>query len=262
MAAAFLDLEWNDFLKTVARHPDLAWNLQGYKRPQVERRLQGFLMREGYTSLAKLARDLDAEPALARRMKNFVTVHVSEFFRDGVYWERLEEAVAQAPWRNHAQVWSAGCSWGAEPATVWLMARKAGWRAEIWATDTDLPVLEQAETLHFPRETWTAALEPYRAYVQIQEDGSWSLDARARQDIRFTHHDLLANAADLGSFNLILCRHVLIYFSQEAKQQVLANLVSSLKTGGYLFIGAAEMLLEARDVGLAAVAPSLFQKNG
>ncbi|AUW94814.1 MAG: protein-glutamate O-methyltransferase CheR [Sulfobacillus thermotolerans] len=261
MTTAFLDQEWHEFLKTVATHPDLVWDLHSYKRPQVERRLQGFLLREGYSSLPQLAAALASQPDLARRMKNFVTVHVSEFFRDRSYWDRLDAVVAQAPWGHQARVWSAGCSWGAEPATVWLMQRKAGRRCEIWATDTDRPVLEEAQTLTFPKETWTAQLEPYRPFVKIYPNGRWTLEESARQDIHFAVQDLLEAHAYPQQFDLVLCRHVLIYFSQEAKQQVLSTLVDSLKPGGYLFIGAAEMLLEARDMGLQAVSPSLFQKS-
>jgi chemotaxis protein methyltransferase CheR len=258
----FLTHDWNDLLEAVERQKFLRWNLRGYKPDQVGRRLEGFMMRENYLSLAELARAVRDQPEVANRLKNYVTIHVSDFFRDGSYWTRLASLMAAFPPANgvRPKVWSAGCSWGAEPATFWLMARRLGQRWDIWATDTDGPTLEQARSLRFPAQSWNAALEPYRDLTRITGEDGWSLAPQAHEDIHFARHDLLAQQGFSDNFDLVLCRHVLIYFSSEARAHALHNLAGSLKEGGYFFIGATETLLDAQKFGLSAVAPSLFQK--
>lgn len=255
---AFTDQEWQHFLSRVKEEDGLALDLGRYKREQVERRVQGFLAKEGFVSLAELAAGLSKNAALRRRLNSYITVHVSEFFRDPPYWQKLLGFMGQGGW-TRGRVWSAGCSWGAEPVTFWLMAKKAGYHWKICATDTDPVVLEQAAAMQFSRRLWTPALEPYREYVRFPDAETWTVVTEARQDIQWARHNLL-NGAMGQTFDLILCRYVLIYFAVETRQRVLRELLAALKPGGILFIGATETLLEAASLGLSPLTPSIFQR--
>ncbi|MCL5014899.1 MAG: protein-glutamate O-methyltransferase CheR [Firmicutes bacterium] len=234
--------------------------LEDYRRDQVERRLWGFLLREGYTDLSGLVDGLRRDPELGARLKNFLTVHVTEFFRDPPYWQRLAQKL-HASGLASGRAWSAGCSWGAEPASLWLMERLHGHFWDIWATDTDVVTLQQARRLRFPKESFSPLLDPYRDMWRWEEDGTWSLSAAAHNAIHWELHDLLAEKPPVRSFDVVMSRYVLIYFSHEARHRVLENLVNAIKIGGFLFIGATETLLDAPQFGLKAVAPALFQRH-
>ncbi|PSR26471.1 MAG: hypothetical protein C7B47_10570 [Sulfobacillus thermosulfidooxidans] len=253
----FPDAQWHEFVRYIDHENLLV--LQDYKRDQVERRLKGFLLREGYADLPALIEAMRHQPGIAARLKNFLTVHVSEFFRDPPYWQRLATALHDRGF-THGRAWSAGCSWGAEPASFWLMERSHAHQWEIWATDTDVMTLEQAKLLRFPKESLTPLLDPYREWWHPDGEDTFSLVQEAHRDIHWAHHDLLTDKGYPQSFELVMSRYVMIYFSQEARRRVLENLVSSLKMGGLLFIGATETLLDAQAYGLVAIGPALFQR--
>ena len=257
MASRFPDIEWHALVHYLDHEGFLF--LQDYRRDQVERRLWGFLLREGYIRLPDLIEGLHRDRDLATRLKNFLTVHVSEFFRDPPYWERLAERL-HATGVTGGRAWSAGCSWGAEPASFWLMERLHGHLWNIWATDTDSVTIQQAKLLRYPKDSLSPLLDPYRSLWRQDDDDSWSLISAAHDDIRWDTHDLLVEKSPVRAFDVVMSRYVLIYFSHEARRRVLENLVSAIKIGGFLFIGATETLLDARQFGLEAVAPALFQR--
>ncbi len=256
MASRFPDIEWHALVSYLNREGFLS--LQYYRRDQVERRLWGFLLREDIT-LPDLMNGLHEDSGLASRLKNFLTVHVTEFFRDPSYWQRLAERLHDSG-VDGGKAWSAGCSWGAEPVSFWLMERLHGHFWDIWATDTDAVTLQQAKLLRYPKDTFIPLLDQYRSLWQWEEDGNWSILRPCHESIHWEKHDLLADKSPVATFDVVMSRYVLIYFSHEARNRVLENLVNAIKIGGFLFVGATETLLDAQQFGLKAVAPALFQR--
>lgn len=193
-----------------------------------------------------------------------MTVNVSEFFRDSRQFALLEsrilpELLQHCPRLN---VWSAGCGDGAEPYSVALLLEELspGQGHSILATDISDDSLEQAriggaytleEVCHVPGplllKHFTSSGITYRINDSI------------RHKVEFRRHDLLTDPFQVG-FDLIICRYVLMYFSQEANYEICKGFSRSLQDGGVLFIGAHEILPDASSQGLEGITASFFHK--
>ncbi len=254
MTAAYEDREWQTALRALE---SMGLYLASYKRPQLERRLGSFLEREGFPSLERMVSQLRVERELYRRLHTYLTIHVTEFFRDPPYWEHFRAVVAESPARRW-RIWSAGCSWGAEAVTAGLILDQLGRRFEITATDSDAVVLERARRAQYSAVDVAKVPEPYQSQFR-EVRGQWELVPFKLGSIRFLPHDLVREEAP-GQFEMVICRNVIIYFQTEARRRVLRSLDASLVPGGRLFLGATETFLEYRDMGFEVERPSIYRK--
>ena len=237
----------------------LGFNVAAYKRPQLERRLKSFINREGFLSVEAFLTAIRREPALYRRFHTYLTIHVTEFFRDPPYWMRFAGVIQTIP-QHRFRIWSAGCSWGAEPVTAALMLEEMGRQYEIVATDSDEVVLETARQGVYAQADYERILQSYRKYFRLR-GSQWVLGPLTSGNIIYQRHDLAADAP-LGSFDMVICRNLIIYFKGDVRTRVLRQLSDSLRAGGLLFLGATETFLEYADLGFEVVAPSIFRKKG
>ncbi len=139
------------------------------------------------------------------------------------------------------RVWSAGCSTGEEPYSVAMLLHSTlpGWRIEILGTDLSTRVLDAAERAVWPEERLARIPLTYRRSYILRGTVSDTL----RQLVRFRQFNLIEASYDiLGSFDLVLCRNVLIYFDPELRRAVIDRLVDRCNVGGYFFLGHAEAL--------------------
>ena len=189
---------------------------------------------------------------------------MSEFFRDARQFALLErrilpELLQHSPGLN---VWSAGCGNGAEPYSLALLLEdlSPGQGHRILATDTSDESLEQAraggpytleEVRHMPRLLLLKHLTSSGITYRINDS--------IRHKVEFSRHDLLRDPFQVG-FDLIICRYVLMYFSQEANSEICKSFSRSLKDGGVLFIGAHESLPSDGSQGLEGITNSFFRK--
>ena len=239
----------------------LGLDLSHYKREQMERRLRAYAQQHGYGNLDGLARALREEQPLGGELLSYLTIHVSEFFRDPDFFTRLRELLATLPQTEALKVWSAGCSIGAEAyslAMLLLEERGLG-RAHILATDIDDKSLERAKAGVY-REEELKRVDPGRLQRYFaQEGGQFQVREDLRRFITFRHHDLLRDPYP-DQQDLILFRNVAIYFTEEAKTQVLQGFSRSLAPHGLLMVGATEAILRPQEVGLRQVRPFFFAR--
>lgn len=252
----FSEAEWSRAQSALERH---GMNLAAYKRPQLERRLGSFLYREGIEQLDAFLVRLTDDPDLYRRFHTYLTIHVTEFFRDPRYWDRLRDLVSTMP-NSSWSVWSAGCSWGAEPVTTALVYEELGRRYEILATDSDAVVLDLAQAGLYTEDQYAKVPQPYRRFFQCQTPDRWRLRPLMRGRLNFRQHNLVTDAPP-GSFDLIICRNVIIYFEPAVRSRILRGFSQSLAPGGLLFLGATETFLEYADLGFTQAAPSIYRKD-
>ncbi len=239
-------------------------NLECYKSPQMRRRLDGYLERVRAPSWAEFLRTLEKDPQAVRQLRDFLTINVTNFFRDRPKWEELRTHILPLI-RRPGQVlraWSAACSIGAEPFSLAILFQedRAIWRYHILGTDIDKDALETARaggpyTAADVKEVDAAWLARY-----FRRDGAgYWVQPALRQRVEFAEKDLLRSTAK-DEFDLVVCRNVLIYFTEEAKDQVLRGLVQALKIGGVLFIGATESISPARLGGLERISLSFYRR--
>ena len=239
----------------------LGLDLSQYKREQMERRLRAYAQQHGYGNLDGLARALGQERPLGGELLSYLTIHVSEFFRDPDFFTRLRELVATLPQTEALKVWSAGCSIGAEAyslAMLLLEERGLG-RAHILATDIDDKSLERANAGVYREEDLKRVDHGRLQRYFVQESGQFRVREDLRRFITFRHHDLLRDPYPEQQ-DLILFRNVAIYFTEEAKTQVLQGFSRALAPHGLLMVGATEAILRPQEVGLRQVRPFFFAR--
>ena len=119
-----------------------------------------------------------------------------------------------------------------------------GWKLEIVASDFSKPILEKAEAGLYSAFEVKRGLSPERLARWFQEEaGAWRVSPRLRQMVSFRQHNLLQGTSGVGTFDIIFCRNVLIYFDLDGKRAVLDDLARALTPDGALFLGSAETIL-------------------
>lgn len=240
----------------------LGIDLAPYASRQLFRRLESFRLHHGAADLKDLARRLDGDVALQQAFSTFLTINVTEFFRNPQQWATLRRLVPSlAKPAGGVQAWSAGCSIGAEPYSLamLLQATLPGRPHRVLATDIDAEVLAHARTGRYTGEQISGVPEDLkRVYLRLDGD-DYLVSDTLRNMVAFRRHDLLRDPPP-GRFDLVLCRNVTIYFNDAGRDRAYRCLSQGLVGGGLLFIGATESLLNPSDYGLHPVEPGFYRK--
>lgn len=260
------DSDYAAFVQRVRRLVGV--DLTGYKPQQMRRRLLALAQRHGQQSLTGFAATMEREPAALNAFKNFFTINVSEFLRDPARWSDLADKVLpelrQSACGRPLKIWSAGCSYGAEPYTLALLLMES--RPALFtvlATDIDETILARARAGAGYLESDLRNLDEARraAAFTREADGSYTVKPAVCARVHFQRHDLLGEAPDQG-FDLIVCRNVVIYFTEEAKRVLYKRLFEALRPGGVLFVGGTEVVSGARELGFEPFQTSFYRRGG
>jgi chemotaxis protein methyltransferase CheR len=241
-------------------------DLMSYKAPQMHRRLVALMQRQKIATFADYARLLESDAVRRQEFKDYVTINVSEFFRDRDRFGELERRVLPMLLTGGAalRAWSAGCSIGAEPYSLSILLNEMapGRNHSILATDIDQTILDRARagTGYLAADLRNAGAERIRKWFVATPDGKFSIGPAARTGIRFQKHDLLRDAYPKGPFDLVACRNVVIYFTEEAKERIYAGFTAALAPGGVLFVGGTEAIMRPQALGLTVVGPGFYRK--
>lgn len=228
-------------------------DLDAYRPGQMERRLRTHAEREGHRDLDGYLAALRRDPVARDGFLDRMTINVSELFRNPERFEELERVHLPSLLRGPApglRVWSAGCSYGAEPYTLAMMLADLAPRGrhEILATDIDEKVLARAREGRFSEaDLRNVGADRRRRHIADEATGGRA-DAALRRAITFRRLDLLADRYP-DRLDLILCRNVVIYFTDAAKERIYAGFLRALRPGGILFVGSTERVNRAEEMG-------------
>ncbi len=239
-------------------------NLTAYKRPQMERRINSFMRTNGLADYGGLVEKLQADKELYKKFLEHLTINVSEFFRNPVHWRVMEDTIIPIliKQRSQLKIWSAGCSTGEEPYSLAIMAREKNYdvRESILATDLDAEVLDRAaEGVYHNRVVREVPERILKSYFE-EENGVYRVRPQIKKLVRFKQHDLLKDPFP-RDYDLILCRNVVIYFTEETKQELYGRFAQALRAGGILFIGSTEQIFNGRELGLKSLSTFFYQKS-
>ena len=148
------------------------------------------------------------------------------------------------------KIWSAACSTGDEPYTIVMLMKERFPKAKIrlLATDLDDQVLAWAKQGTYHKKSLEKLPETYqKKYFQKLNGDMYQMSEDVMKCVEFRQHNLLADRYDTN-YDLIVCRNVLIYFTEEAKLEVFKRFNDSLRKDGFLFIGSTEQILQARAI--------------
>jgi chemotaxis protein methyltransferase CheR len=239
-------------------------DLNYYKTSQMRRRLDGFIARYDNCGVVPYCRMLEQDNDALDKLRDFLTINVSEFFRDMNHFQTLKTIILPSLLRhNHSlNIWSAGCANGAEAYSIAIILEKLSPFTDhrILGTDIDETSLIKAIAggPYTPTEIRNVPLELAPKYLTCSERG-YHIINRIQQKVEFRKHDLLHDAFE-QDFDLIACRNVVIYFSEEAKRRLNQNFHKSLKKDGVLFIGGTETMLDASELGFERVRTCFYRK--
>ncbi|NBD22581.1 CheR family methyltransferase [Paenibacillus glycinis] len=223
-----------------------AIDLSQYKEAQMKRRLTTLRQKYGYDTFEAYYRDLDRDKKLMTEFLDRMTINVSEFWRNPGRWEAMEKKFLPDLLKNggRVKIWSAACSTGEEPYTLAMIVHALGAqdRVSILATDLDELVLQKAIQGVYQDRSIRDVPRDYMAgyFVQHGRDEVAVTDS-LKKIITFKQQNLLHDAFESG-FDIIVCRNVMIYFTEEAKHMLYHKFSKALKPGGLLFVGSTEQI--------------------
>ena len=250
----------------------LGIDLNAYKDQQMRRRLDSWLTRAGAASWPVYIQRLKSDRDELSKFRDYLTINVSEFFRDSDRWQILKtqilpELIRQSSslrQRGGVKAWSAGCSIGAEPYSLAMLLYELSplQPHQILATDLDRGILTKARAGGPYSEQDVRAVTPdYRAKYFEPGGPPFHVSTKLIQRIQFREQNLFDNWADAG-FDLIICRNVIIYFTADAKNQLYQRFYDALRPGGILFLGGTEMIPRPSEIGFRSPSISFYQKAG
>lgn len=250
--------DYHFIAQVVARGSGLA--LGEGKEYLVESRLAPVAASLGLPDLDGLVRRLrqSQDERTVRTICEAMTTNESLFFRDGAPFDVLKTEVFPALAKARAatrsiRIWSAAASTGQEAYSVAMTralhaADLADWRVEILGTDLSRAAIERARRgiyNQFEVQRGLPITHLVKFFTQVPE--GWQISETLRRQVTFRVWNLLEPFVTLGTFDVIFCRNVLIYFDQPTKAEVLGRLARVLAADGYLFIGGAETVLGVSD---------------
>ncbi|MFZ5591548.1 MAG: CheR family methyltransferase [Bacillota bacterium] len=239
-------------------------DLTSYKENQLKRRLDNLLVRRKLGGYQQLFDQISRDRQAYEEFLDYLTINVSEFFRDPQRWQELEQNVLPDLLRRFGQlkIWSAACSIGAEPYSVAILLEELspGKKHIIHATDLDKSILQQAQKGIYNADA-VRHVSPERLSRYFHQQGNnYIIKEQIKSKVQYAQHDLLADKYDAG-YHLILCRNVTIYFTRQAQDKINRQFSQSLVPGGVLFIGGSEMIFNYQELGLEKMTPCFYRKS-
>ncbi len=235
-------------------------DLSSDKQYLVESRLVPLARKAGLPGISELAQKMKAggaEPLVAEVVEA-MTTNETFFFRDKMPFDHLKDtmlpAILQArSARRSLRIWCAASSTGQEPYSIAMCLKGlgpalAGWKVDILATDLSQGVLEKSRAGIFSQFEVQRGL-PIQLLVQhfTQVGDMWQLNADIRSMVQHRQLNLLQDFSHLGTFDIIFCRNVLIYFDQDTKTGIFERLAKVVEPDGFMVLGAAESVVGISD---------------
>lgn len=240
--------QFNFFAELVRDSSGIA--LKPGKEYLIESRLNELSRVIGLRSIDDLYRKakFSMTPKLKDQIIEAMTTNETYFFRDLHPFQALEKEIIPKLGTSGKKIrfWSAACSTGQEPYSIAIiLAEKfphlAAGKAEILATDISQQAIQKGMSGRFTQVEVNRGLPVTLLVKYFKQQGAfWIINEKLRRLVRFKKMNLLNPFVGMGTFDVIFCRYVLIYFDQGTKKQILEKLVSVLNPGGYLFLGATE----------------------
>ena len=228
-------------------------DLNSYKEKQMKRRIDTLIAKHKITGYDKYVQALRDDKAMFEEFVNYITINVSEFYRNPDQWKILDETIIPeliSKFGKNLKVWSAACSTGDEPYSLVMALSKhiPLNQIKIFATDLDKQVIAKAKVGLYSEKSIASVPDDFKKKYFTKVGPSFKIADEIKARVEFKEHNLLKDAYPTD-YHLIVCRNVLIYFTEEAKDEIFRKYSNSLARGGMLFIGSTEQIMNYKEVG-------------
>ncbi|KAA9026125.1 CheR family methyltransferase [Niallia endozanthoxylica] len=234
-----------------------------YKEAQMKRRLTSLYEKKGYNSFEEYFSTINRDQELFNEFLDRITINVSEFYRNNKRWEVLEKNILPKILQRtkRPKLWSAACSSGEEPYTLAMIMSNFMPLTDvrILATDIDENILARAKLGIYPERSLQEAPEDMKKKFFTKDGSFYKVSEEVKRAVSFKKHNLLSDPYG-GPYDLIVCRNVLIYFTEEAKDLIYHKFSQCLNPGGILFVGSTEQIFNAGQYGFEAEDTFFYKK--
>ena len=236
------------------------FDFTGYHDTMVERRVNQRLSDIKCKNYKEYLRLIQKQPDELDHLIDLLTINVSRFFRNTLTFEYIADRIFPVVFSkkdkgdsNSIRVWSAGCSYGEEPYSIAILINEfikkenLKLNVNIFATDIDKAAIKKAEQAAYTYESIKSVKYRLIKKYFIMKDKSYRLNPEIKNLVNFSLYDILDKKSYappesiFGDFDMVLCRNLLIYFKTEHQLIIFDKLYRSLKKGGYLVLGEAEI---------------------
>lgn len=240
-------------------------DLTYYRRHQIERRINSLMRSQGFNNYYEYLNILKKDCTQLEKFFSHLTINVSEFYRNPIQWEILSNRILPELLKINPQIktWSAGCATGEEPYTLALIMHEKMKDSfpQILATDIDEKALEKArEGIYHEKTVANVPKVLLARYFEKKEKEFYRIKEEIKKLVKFRRHDLFRDTFG-SNFDLIICRNVVIYFTEKAKNMLYRRFLEALRPGGVLFTGSTEQIFHSSQFGLETVASFFYRKT-
>jgi chemotaxis protein methyltransferase CheR len=239
-------------------------DLSLYKEAQMKRRLTSLFQKKGLKNFKEFYNELDRNSHALNEFLDRMTINVTEFYRNYKRWEVLQGKILPKLIceNNKPKIWSAACSTGEEPYTIAMVMNQFMPCSQIAinASDIDENAIMKAKRGVYPERSLNEVPNEIRKKYFTRNGDYYNISDEIKRTVSFKKHNLLADKYD-QMFDLIVCRNVLIYFTEEAKNIIYKKFSESLRPGGVLFVGSTEQIFHPLTFGLETEDTFFYRKK-
>lgn len=240
-------------------------NLSFYKEKQMKRRIEALIKKNNYPSFDQYIVAIKENKQLYNEFINYLTINVSEFYRNPDQWEILLKDVFPVLLQKSQElkIWSSACSTGDEPYTLAMVLNRLVplKNIKIIATDIDDEAIRKAKAGKYIAKSLESLPEDFKTKHFIQNsDSTYSVSEEIKNCVEFRKMNLLKDSYP-KEMDLIVCRNVLIYFTDEAKDMIYQKFSDSLRKGGMLFVGSTEQIIVPKKYSLKTFKTFYYEKE-
>lgn len=239
-------------------------DLSLYKQNQMKRRIDALISRRKFTSYDKYIEYIKNDKEALKEFVEYITINVSEFYRNPEQWEILTDKIFPELIKKYGKklkIWSAACSTGDEPYSLVMALSQYVPLSDISITATDISddIIDKAKLGIYSDKSVANVPKEYLSKYFTKNGDFYSISDEIKRCVHFRKHNLLKDEF-VKDCNLIVCRNVLIYFTEEAKDEVFRKYYKSLSRGGVLFIGSTEQIMNYKDIGYSRKTSFFYEK--
>lgn len=243
------DYEW--FKKEVFTLTKI--NLDAYKEKQMKRRIDTLIGKYKSADYNEFIKFMKSDKDVLTTFVNYLTINVSEFFRNKDQWDLMDKQMVPeliGKFGKNLKIWSAACSTGDEPYTIVMLLSKhiPLNQITITATDLDTVAIAKAKNGVYSAKEIAGVPDEFKKKYFKAEGANFAISDEIKSRVQFKQADLLRDPYP-SNYHLIVCRNVLIYFTEEAKDQTFRKFFAALAPKGILFIGSTEQIINYKDMG-------------
>lgn len=253
---------YNDFIIQIKTKLNIDLGL--YKEAQMKRRITSLRDKRGFKTFSEYYQALNGDADLLEEFVDRMTINVSEFYRNPKRWEVLQDKIFPflLTEKKKLKIWSAACSTGEEPHSIAIMMKEhfPSIQVEIIATDLDDKVLARAKEGQYKEQALKDLPKQFKEKYFKETNGIFQVDKALQRSITFKKHNLLVDKYP-QNVDLIVCRNVLIYFTDEAKDMIYQNFSDALIKDGILFVGSTEQIFNPNKYNYEVFDTFFYKKN-